>query len=433
MLKLLIASTTFSLLSLLGIVGTAQADSFYLETHSGEEVTVHQYPATFADSQKPLLIWFTEGYAERNSFKHLLTRLNDEGYDIWQIDLLESYFIERTPTNIRKLKGDGISAVLGHAQQQTKAFIPISTGRMSLILLRGLRQWQLAEQPQNGVGKMQQTVLFFPNLYDAPEKAGDAPQFFPIVAASSLPITVVQPSEGTFKWKLGELVEALEKQHSQVTLVSVPKVRDWYFLRRSANAVEKKASEKLVTDLATWLKISQADATAKFTPQVEIATAKVTERKKGLVPITPRPATDFTLIDAAGKTLTFSEKRGKVVLLNFWASWCPPCVKEIPSMNRLAESFDPEQFEIVSVNFKESPQTIRDFLKQVQVDFPVLIDQDGKVSADYEIFSFPSSFLIDAQGQIRYSVNAAIEWDNTEIKKVIRQLIKTKESLIESN
>ncbi|CAN8142187.1 cytochrome c biogenesis protein CcmG, thiol:disulfide interchange protein DsbE [uncultured Thiomicrorhabdus sp.] len=373
--------------------------------------------------KKPLLIWFTEGYAERKSFKHLVSRFNDEGYDIWQIDLLESYFIERSPTNIRKLNGNGIAAVLAHAQTQAKTFIPISTGRMSLVLLRGLRLWQLAEQPTNGYGKMQQSVLFFPNLYNAPEKAGDAPQLFPIVAASSLPITIVQPTEGTFKWKLAELVTALENNNSQVTLASVPNVRDWYFLRRSANEVEKQASEKLVTDLGRWLSISKPTNETAFIATAELNPVEVTERKKGLVPIEARPAVDFELSDTFGESLNFSDKRGKVVLLNFWASWCPPCVKEIPSMNRLAESFDSNQFEIVSVNFKESPQTIRDFLKQVQVDFPVLIDQDGKVSADYEIFSFPSSFLIDTNGQIRYSVNAAIEWDDSEIKQQIQQLI----------
>ncbi len=93
-------------------------------------------------------------------------------------------------------------------------------------------------------------------------------------------------------------------------------------------------------------------------------------------------------------------------------------------MNRLAESFDKNQFEIVSVNFKENPKTIAAFLKKVQVDFPVLIDLDGRVSANYEIFSFPSSFLIDADGKIQYSVNTAIEWDNPEVKKVIDALIK---------
>lgn len=159
------------------------SQSLSLPLESGEEVTVTVYPATFAQPEKPVLIWFTEGYASRKPFKQLITSLNDAGYTFWQVDLLESYFIERTPTNVRRLSGEGVAAVLNHASQQERAFVPISTGRMSLVLLRGARLWQLAHAPKQGVGQLEQLIMFFPNLFDAPKKAGDAPQLFPIVSA----------------------------------------------------------------------------------------------------------------------------------------------------------------------------------------------------------------------------------------------------------
>ena len=417
----------FISIALVCSLGVAKAQSFSLPTSEGEEVSVHVYPATFADEDKPLLIWFTEGYAERSSFKKVLTQFNDAGYEVWQADLLDSYFIQRSPSNVRKLSGEGVAAVLQHAQLQKRKFIPVSTGRMSLVLLRGARLWQLAqphEALKAGIGHLQQVVLYFPNLYDAPEKAGDAPRLFPVVEATSLPLTIVQPTEGTYRWKVRELLAALERQESQVTLVSVPNARDWYFLRRQPTPAEQQAAKDLADGLVLWQAANQAENGRYFRPAANIEEAVVTERIKGLVELSARAATDFVLQDISGASIQLHEKQGKVVLLNFWASWCPPCVKEIPSMNRLAQSFDKNHFEIVSVNFKESPQTIRDFLQQVQVDFPVLIDQDGVVSASYEIFSFPSSFLIDAQGQLRYSVNAAIEWDDDEIKKVIEQLIQ---------
>jgi len=159
-----------------------------------------------------------------------------------------------------------------------------------------------------------------------------------------------------------------------------------------------------------------------FKPVEKLLTKEATVSVKGLVQISERTAPNFELKDVAGKAINLQDKRGKVILLNFWASWCPPCVKEIPSMNRLAESFDEDKFEIVSVNFKESPETISAFLKSVQVDFPVLIDLDGRVSDSYEIFAFPSSFIIDAQGKMRYSVNAAIEWDEPAIKEILSSM-----------
>lgn len=400
------------------------SEDIYLPLDSGEEVTVKVYPSTFSDSSKPVLIWFTEGYASRPPFRQLISEFNDLGYDFWQIDLLESYFIERTPNSVRGLTGEGVAAVLEHANKQGRAFVPVSSGRMSLVLLRGSRLWQLQNSPENGIGSLKQVVTFAPNLFDAPKKAGDPPALFPIVAATSLPITVVQPTEGTYRWKLPDIVEALELKQSQVTLVAVPNAKDWYFLSLEPTDSEKKAGEMIPHLFSTWLKAGQTAETALFKPAKELVEREATVSIKGLVPIDHRPASNFELTDIANQSINLKDKRGKVILLNFWASWCPPCVKEIPSMNRLAESFDTDKFEIVSVNFKESPETIAAFLKSVQVDFPVLIDLDGTVSSRYEIFSFPSSFIIDAQGNIRYSVNAAIEWDEPNVKEVIDSIIK---------
>lgn len=408
---------------------SAQAsESFNLPLDSGEEVTVSVYSATFEESDKPILIWFTEAYASRKPFKHLISQLNDLGYDFWQVDLLESYFIERTPNNVRGLTGEGVAAVLKHASeqasQQGKQMVPISTGRMSLVLLRGSRLWQLDTNPKNGMGPLKQVVTFFPNVFDAPKKAGEAPTLFPIVSATSLPITIVQPTQGTYKWKLPEIVDALELSASQVTIGSVPDARDWYFLRREPTDLEKQAGEELPEFLEVLLKVGQVSENTTFKPVPKLLTKEATVSAKGLVSVAERTAPNFELNDVAGKTINLQDKLGKVILLNFWASWCPPYVKEIPSMNRLAESFDADKFEIVSVNFKENPETISAFLKSVQVDFPVLIDLDGRVSSQYEIFAFPSSFIIDAQGKMRYSVNTAIEWDESQVKEIIDLMIK---------
>ena len=397
--------------------------SFSLPVKSGEEVTVNVYLSTFGDSNRPLVVWFTEGYASRQTFKQIMTQFNDAGYELWQVDLLDSYFIERTPTNIRGLTGEGVASVLEHANQQGRPFVAVSSGRMSLPLLRGARLWQLENKPEKGIGNLQQVVTFFPNVFDAPKKAGDVPELFPIVSSSSLPITVIQPTEGAFKWKLPDIINALQANGSQVAVVAASHARDWYFVKDDGNDLEKQAAASIADRFEVWLKAGQVAIDTRFKPVEQLATKRATVSLKGLVQIANRAAANFELTDISGKTIHLTDKRGKVILLNFWASWCAPCVKEIPSMNRLAESFDRDQFEIVSVNFKESPETIAAFFKQVQVDFPVLIDLQGKVANQYEIFAFPSSFIIDAHGNLRYSVNAAIEWDEPQIKSVIDSLI----------
>ncbi|OOC09482.1 TlpA disulfide reductase family protein [Thioalkalivibrio halophilus] len=123
-----------------------------------------------------------------------------------------------------------------------------------------------------------------------------------------------------------------------------------------------------------------------------------------------------------GETHRLEDRAGQVTLVNFWASWCPPCVHEIPSMNRLEGSYDEDEFAIVSINFRESPEHILEFMEEVEVDFPVLMDEDGAVSQEWGVFAFPSSFLLDREGRVRYSVNEAIEWDTDEVREVIDEL-----------
>jgi hypothetical protein len=98
-------------------------------------------------------------------------------------------------------------------------------------------------------------------------------------------------------------------------------------------------------------------------------------------------------------------------------------VEELPSLNRLGRRYADSPFAILSVDFQESVEHIREFTGRIPVDFPVLLDADGRTSLDWRVFSFPSSFLIDRGGRIRYSVNRAIDWDNPEVWEIIDGLL----------
>ncbi|MEW8365408.1 MAG: TlpA disulfide reductase family protein, partial [Candidatus Thiodiazotropha taylori] len=124
--------------------------------------------------------------------------------------------------------------------------------------------------------------------------------------------------------------------------------------------------------------------------------------------------------------LDSSVLQGRVGLINFWATWCPPCVEEIPSLNRLQAIFKDRDIEIISIDFRETPEEMADFLQRIPVDFPVLMDQDGETSLNWQVFSFPSSFIIDRAGRIRYSANRAINWDSQEVVDTLNQLLTEK-------
>ena len=136
----------------------------------------------------------------------------------------------------------------------------------------------------------------------------------------------------------------------------------------------------------------------------------------------PIPPT-ISLRDVNGARVVLEQYRNKITIVNFWASWCPPCVEEIPSLNRLMAKMRGKPFALVSVNYAESPETISAFLKQVRVDFPVLMDRDGSVSAQWNVIAYPSTFVIGPDGKIRYGVNAAISWDSQDVVDKLNSLL----------
>lgn len=136
-------------------------------------------------------------------------------------------------------------------------------------------------------------------------------------------------------------------------------------------------------------------------------------------------APDFVLEDMDEVQFSSSQLKGKVVLLNFWATWCPPCVREMPSMERLHQKLQSDNFTVIAINQMEDGDTVFAFTGQLSVDptFTVLFDKTSNVSADYRVRGLPTTYLIDKKGMIRYRAIGGREFDHAEIEKIIKQLI----------
>jgi len=151
---------------------------------------------------------------------------------------------------------------------------------------------------------------------------------------------------------------------------------------------------------------------------------------KELKPIEPRaPFSALTLPDLAHKTHSLADYKGQVVLVNFWATWCPPCRAEMPSLQRLKDHMAGKPFAILAVDMAETETEIRDFLKEMKaskIDFTILLDKDGKSIKDWKVSVFPTSFILDTEGQLRYSLLGATEWDEYDTVHKIESLLPAK-------
>ena len=132
---------------------------------------------------------------------------------------------------------------------------------------------------------------------------------------------------------------------------------------------------------------------------------------------------DFTLTTLDGESATLSQFKGKVVFLNFWATWCGPCRIEMPSMESLYNQYKDKGFEILAVNSGESRQQVEDFMKENSFSFPALLDESGKVSSSYGIQAIPTTFLLNSEGKIVLRLVGSIRWDTPKVYAAIETLL----------
>jgi thiol-disulfide isomerase/thioredoxin len=136
------------------------------------------------------------------------------------------------------------------------------------------------------------------------------------------------------------------------------------------------------------------------------------------------PAAEFTLPARTGETVTLSSLKGQVVLINFWATWCGPCRKEMPLLEQIQKKYAPLGFTLLGVNVEEDTAMMDTFLKDVPVTFPILLDPANGVSKLYDVSAMPSTVIVDRKGNIRYIHHGYKPGDESKYQDMIRQLIR---------
>jgi thiol-disulfide isomerase/thioredoxin len=146
-----------------------------------------------------------------------------------------------------------------------------------------------------------------------------------------------------------------------------------------------------------------------------VAAGEISERS-------PAPAPDLRLPDLSGRERGLAEFQGKVLLVNFWASWCSPCVEEMPSLERLADQMRGKPFALVGVNVEESRFRAMTMAQRLKLGFPVLLDAEGAVFKRWGATVLPTTYVLDAKGLVRYVAQGPIDWDGAEVLAIIQGL-----------
>jgi len=159
---------------------------------------------------------------------------------------------------------------------------------------------------------------------------------------------------------------------------------------------------------------------AQVSPEAEKAfrEAKIRILKERKEPI------NFNLPLLNGGNVSLSSYKGKVVILNFWATWCPPCRAEMPSMEILYQRLKSRGLEILAVDIGEGEDAVRQFIKNNRYTFPVLLDKDTRIGTQYGVSAIPTTFILDRQGKIISMIVGSIEWNNPKVITAFEALLK---------
>jgi cytochrome c biogenesis protein CcmG, thiol:disulfide interchange protein DsbE len=133
----------------------------------------------------------------------------------------------------------------------------------------------------------------------------------------------------------------------------------------------------------------------------------------------------LALKDMTGKEHNLADYRGKVVLVNFWATWCEPCRAEMPSMESLRQRYADAPFVVLAVNVDEPEQRIRAFLQRMPLAFQILLDPGMQATREWNARILPASFIVGRDGRIRYSARGDVNWTSEPVTRVVADLLKT--------
>ncbi len=354
----------------------------------------------------------------------LARELAATGPSVWAADLHTAYFLPPGRTSLERVPVEDVVALIEAAADDVQRLILFASSRGAALALEAARAWQLAHP---GSERLAGVILAYPNLQSGLPEPGKPPRYRPVTAATNLPLYIFQPALSAKRWHLPALAERLTSGGSDVFQHVLPTVSDGFIDRQQPNDAELAMNRRMPAFIARASKLLEPYAGARRPPALSARDESGSHAgpSAALRPYTGDPSPPpLALPGLQGEPFELASYRGKVVLVNFWATWCPPCVHEIPSLGRLQGRLEKRGFTVLAVNVGEASATVRRFLEKRPAAFPVLLDREGEAFSAWNVSAFPTNFLIDARGRIRYSYYGALEWDAPDVVAIVEQLLE---------
>jgi len=388
---------------------------FSVPVSSGDEISITKFSA----NGEYIILWFAPEYGFRKPHRSLALALSKKNIEVWQSNIVESLFMPQGITSIRELDSTYVAELIDIAYKKTgKKIIVMGDSYASITALRGAHQWQSRSSKTPFVG----AVLFSPYTYSSIPALGHTPDYMPIISSTNIPIMIYQAKNSGIISQFDILVKKLQQHNNPVYTRFTPKVMSLFYQKNITDQMKLQA-KPLPQNIYNMITVLEGHNI----PSSPVKLVKKLAKNNGIDSFLKKfssrqKPSPIKLIDTNGDTFIKNQYSKRVTIINFWATWCSPCIEEIPSLNRLKSSLRDRPFDLISINYAEDLDTIKKFMKKVNVEFPVLLDQNGEFAKQWNVITYPSTFIIDTKGNIVYGVNAAIEWDSPEVIEKIKLL-----------
>ncbi|MCB1865501.1 MAG: redoxin family protein [Chromatiales bacterium] len=365
-----------------------------------------------------VLLWLPGENGFHGRERETIRSVHARGLSVWRVDLHAGAFATPGRGSLHQFDAGAVAGLVDLAARDGRRVFIVAAGRGAAFALRVAREWTLRGDPARPLAG---AILFSPNLTADRPEIGRPIEFDPVVDVTRLPVVIVQAHSARLD-QFEQLAERLRAGGSAAYRWALDDGAELIYGESGRGPDRSNVLLRAVQMLgrhAGWMDAPHAaddGAPLALPPRSKFDTALT-----AIEP--PREAPGLALADVDGRPLSLDEFRGEVVLLSFWATWCPPCVEELPSMNRLRARLYERGLRVVGVDVGETAAQMRAFLKRVDVAFPNLLDVEASAAARWNVHAFPTSFVIDRDGRIRYGIVGALDWERAENMGPIEALL----------
>ncbi len=416
----------FILFCLLGLSNTVYAQTEEnITLNDGELEIPYLRFAAFADDA-PILLWLPSSRGTSSQQALTAIALGDIDIETWAVDLHMGYFIDPNRQSVQHFKAEDIADIIQKASEQTSKKVYVMTNSSGAQpALKGIARYQQRAAVQKTPMRLGGVILFHPALTLPSTEPGTAASWAAIATHSTLPVYYFQPTISTKQWHSAEITKALETGGSSVFFHPLKGITAGFHMRPDddLNDADILQRERLPQDIkrAIGLLSLQKDIPA---PRVLTQTPAPAKRRYGLKRLSLKPARSIYLDNLASIKTTIEYDQHPLSLISFWASWCEPCIKELPSLRRLQEDYARKGLNIVTINVGETADEMQSALTDFKMhDYTNLRDPQGETMKVWNVYGFPTNFLVTQSGKISHGSFGAVEWDDTDVRKVIDALL----------